>query len=495
MIPVPPALPPPAPAAEALVTLRPGVAPSALGVASRPLLAGSRTYVVSLRGRSIGALRAQPGVAAAEPNRARRITATVDPLVPRQSYLTQIAWTPQAGSRRPLVAVLDTGVDARHPDLRGVVDPVDSKSFVGGSSLVDLSGHGTHVAGIIAAVNGNGLGGAGIGKARILSVKIADAAGDTDTASVVAGIRYATAQHAAVINISLSGSDPSELERAAIDDAIRAGAVVVAAAGNSGRTGNAPEYPAAYPHVIGVGAVRGDGRPLLDSTQGPQVLLAAPGKAIWSTSLRRGYRTRTGTSMAAAVVSGAAARLLAKRPGLRPDQVAELLRRSADDLGPRGRDDATGAGVLNLADALAAGSPPRDRMVEPDDDPALSAASPPVLPAGQYAAQGIGTLRQWFDPADDYRVPLEAGRRIAIRVQADPGLDPDIVIWKPGAPAFAPGPQYTRDWLAAAAIAAGEEESLVFTAPTSGVYSVAVRAGRGGGRYVLTVRRDDIPPP
>lgn len=489
-----PALPP-APAAEALVTLAAGVPASTLGVASRPLVAGSRTYVVSLDGRSIDAVRALPGVVAAEPNRRRHVAAVADPLAARQGHLAQIAWAAQAGTRRPLVAVLDTGVDARHPDLRGVVDLVDSKTFVGGSSLVDSSGHGTHVAGIIAAVNGNGIGGTGIGKARILSVKIADATGDTDTASIVAGIRYATEQQAAVINISLSGAEPSELERAAIADAVRAGVVVVAAAGNSGRTGNSAEYPAAYPHVIGVGAVRGDGKSLLDSTQGPQVLLAAPGKGIWSTSLRRGYRTRTGTSMAAAIVSGAAARLLAKRPGLRPDQVAEILRRSADDTGPRGRDDATGAGVLNLADALSAGTPPRDRKVEPDDDPALIAANPPVLPAGQYAGQGIGTLRQWFDPADDYRVPLQAGQRIAVSVQADPGLDPDVVIWKPGAPAFVPGPQYTRDWLAAASIGAGETESLVFTAPTTGDYTLELRAGRGGARYVMTVRRDDIPPP
>lgn len=411
-----------------------------------------------------------------------------DPLRPRQYFLRQIGWAPQTGPRRPLVAVLDTGVDATHPDLLGVVDRLRSKSFVGGSPIVDRSGHGTHVAGLIAAVRGNGRGGAGISRARIMSVKVANSLGDADETSMVAGINYAVSRHARVINISLGGIDQSAAERAAINRAIRAGVVVVAAAGNGGLVGDPVEYPAGDAHVVAVGALTRDGARLAQSTSGPQVTLSAPGQALLSTALAGRYNTRSGTSVATALVSGAAARIITQRPYIRAEQVVEMLRASATDVGAPGRDDATGAGRLNLGRALTMATPLRDQP-EPDDNPWMIRTRPPALTQATTRLSVVGTLRAWFDPSDDTRVDLLAGQRITVRAESPSGVDPDLVIWRPGAPAPTPGAGYLRDWAAAVAVNPGSTETVTFTAPMSGVYTVEVRMAFGGGAYRLTVDR------
>ncbi len=415
-------------------------------------------------------------------------TSAGDPLRSRQYHLGQIGWAAQTGPRRPLVAVLDTGVDASHPDLRGVVDRLRSKSFVGGSALVDRSGHGTHVAGLIAAVRANGRGGVGISRARIMSVKVANSLGDADAASIVAGINYAVAKHARVINISLGGTDPSAVERAAINRAVRAGIVVVAAAGNGGFVGDPLEYPGADPHVVAVGALTRDGSHLPRSTSGPQVTLAAPGDALLSTALGGRYNRRSGTSVATALVSGAAARIITQRPLIRAERVVEMLRASAIDIGEPGRDDQTGAGRLNLGGALKMATPPPDQP-EPDDNPWMIRTRPPALAQAVTRLSVTGTLRAWFDPADDTRVDLLAGQRITVRAESPTGIDPDLVIWRPGAPSPTSGPNYLRDWAAAVGLSPGSVETLTFTAPTRGIYTVEVRMAFGGGPYRLTVAR------
>jgi thermitase len=145
-------------------------------------------------GATLGGLRRLPGVAAVEPDRVRTRTGRVDPFIPQQTYLRQIVWTPPTGRRRPLVAVLDTGVDGTSRDLRGQIVTDFARSFIDGSpALTDRSGHGTHVAGIIAAAAGNGVGVAGVANARLLIVKVADAQGRATTSTLVRGIRYAVA--------------------------------------------------------------------------------------------------------------------------------------------------------------------------------------------------------------------------------------------------------------------------------------------------------------
>ena len=476
--------------------MRPGAATHRLGRDAVPLTPGSRTWIVRVPvGTSLDSLRRLPGVADVEADRTRVRTGSGDPLLAEQTYLQSIDWTPPDPGRRPLVAVLDTGVDRATPDLRGQIVAPLARSFIDGEPLVDRAGHGTHVTGTIAAVAGNGIGIAGVANARILVVKIADARGRATTSSLVRGIRYAVSRKARIINVSFGGSGYSAVEQNAILDARKAGALVVVAAGNSGRAGNRREYPGAYRHVLTVGAVRPDGAAILDSTRGPQVALAAPGKNILSTAPKRRYQRRTGTSMATAITSGAAARLLAQRPELDASQLRSLLLDSARDAGAAGPDEATGWGVLDLAAALAMPTPPPDGP-EPNDD-AVRAQPEPAGLAGTGAAEAIveGAVERWGDPKDDYRVRAQAGDVLELAVDAQEGaaLDPDLVLWLPGTPAFSAGPAYARRWLAATSLRPGPSETIRFVVTETGTQTVEVQASEGRGRYRLTIRR--IPGP
>jgi hypothetical protein len=478
------------------VTLRPGASPALLGDGSERLLPGSRTFLVRLgAGTTLTGLRRLPGVAAAEPDRVRTRTGRVDPLIPQQTYLRQIVWTPPAGRRRPLVAVLDTGVDGTSRDLRNQIVTDFARSFIDGSpALTDRSGHGTHVAGIIAATAGNGVGMAGVANARLLIVKVADARGRATTSTLVRGIRYAVARDARIINLSFGGAGYSKLEQDTILEARRAGALVIAAAGNSGGVGSPREYPGAYRHVLTVAAARADGDAIIDSTRGPQVAMAAPGKRVLSTLPNGRYGRRTGTSMAAAVVSGAAARLLAARPGLDASQLRSILLDHAHDVATPGRDDGTGWGMLDLRAALTAPTPRRDRA-EPNDDPVLARRMPELDPGaatGEVAVEA--SVEQWADPKDDSRIRLGVGDTLELNVHSLADQDLDLVIWRPDAPAFAPGAAYARRWLAAAALGPGTSEVLRYTATEAGVHTVEVQGASGRGRYRLTVRRIAAPP-
>lgn len=446
-------------------------------------------------GISLAGLRQLPGVADVEPDRVRTRTGRVDPFIPQQTYLRQIVWTPPTGRRRPLVAVLDTGADGRSRDLRDQIVPGLARSFIDGSPpLTDRSGHGTHVAGIIAAAAGNGVGVAGVANARLLIVKVADAQGRATTSTLVRGIRYAVAQGARIINLSFGGAGYSKLEQDTILEARRAGALVIAAAGNSGSAGSPREYPGAYRHVLTVAAARPDGDPILDSTRGPQVAIAAPGKRVLSTLPNGRYGRRTGTSMAAAVVSGAAARLLAARPGLDASQLRSLLLDHARDVGSPGRDDGTGWGIIDLRAALTAPTPRRDGP-EPNDDPALARRFPDLDPGAATGSVTVeASVEQWADPKDDNRISAGTGDTLDIEVHSLTDEDLDLVVWRPDAPAFAPGPEYTRRWLAAAALGPGTSEVLRYTATEPGVHTIEVQAGAGRGRYRLTVRRTAAPP-
>lgn len=492
MIAAPPAGPPPT-THEAIVTVAPGAhARDVLGSTARPLVAGTRTYLVRMPRGGLASLRQRDGVLSAEPNRRRAVTAAVaDPLRARQTYLPQIGWTRPREKRRPVVAVLDTGVDARHPDLRGVVDRARARSFTGGSALTDRSGHGTHVAGIIAATSGNTVGGSGVSTARILPVRITDARGATDTASLVRGIRYAISARVDVINISLGGRGYSEAERIAIQDAVRAGIVVVAASGNGGAEDNEPQYPGAYPHVVAVAALTRHGTPLPQSTLGPQVALGAPGWRVLSTAPGGRYRERSGTSMSAAIVSGVAARVLANRPRLSPSQVAQLLVTSSTVRATDTNSGRTPLGMVSVSRALRMRTPGEDRS-EPDDDPWTVRSAPFFLGPHDERAEADATLQPAVDVSDAYRIFLREGESLRVEVEGRAkGMDPDIWFWRAGSPRRM-GSVRPRDlsaWRLDAAISSGQEESLEVTAPRTGIYTVEVRINSIGGPYRITMER------
>jgi type VII secretion-associated serine protease mycosin len=249
------------------------------------------------------------------------------------------------------VAVVDSGVNASHPDLRGAI--LAGRDTVSGKDgRFDPDGHGTAMAGLIAARGRGGSGVLGIAPAaKILPVRPSN-----DTMYAAEGIRWAATHGAKVINMSFAIAGSENLH-AAVREAAADDVVLIGAAGNSGDQGNAAEYPVSYPEVLGVGAIDRKGKILSFSQHGPQVDLVAPGVDMPTAGLGDAYRTGFGTSNAAALVSGAAALIRAKHPDLTAAQVVELLTSTATDKGDKGRDDYYGAGELNLVKALTAPAP------------------------------------------------------------------------------------------------------------------------------------------
>ena len=280
-----------------------------------------------------------------------------------------------------IVAVLDSGVDSSHPDLLGNVLP-GADVQAGGNALgtTDTNGHGTAMAGLIAAHGhgpGNSLGALGIApRAMILPVKDGDGHGT----ALPSAIDWAVANGAKVISISQGNDADDFLDRRAIEDALSRDVVVVAAAGNI--PGTAVNYPAAYPGVIAVAGVDQQGNHAEVSLTGPQVALAAPAVNVMRPSLGHGYGLGTGTSDATAIVAGAAALVRAKYPNLSATEVVHRLTATAIDKGAPGRDDVYGYGIVNLVGALTADVPPLQSPTPTAQAQPVPRKAAPWLPIG-----------------------------------------------------------------------------------------------------------------
>jgi subtilisin family serine protease len=247
-------------------------------------------------------------------------------------------WDRTRGSARTLVAVLDTGADRTHPDVgSAIIGGVDVLG--GGSATADPAGHGTSVAGIIAARTNNAVGEAGVcWVCRILSVRILDAKGAGTADVAAAGIVKAVDRGARVVNLSFGGPAQAQVLADAVAYAASKGAVLVAASGNQGVT--TPTYPAAYPGVISVGGVNERGALYPWSNRGPWVRVSAPGCNV-ATALRGSYENFCGTSAAAPLVAGVAALALSAKPSVSPAKVLDALARTAR--GPTHQIDARAA--------------------------------------------------------------------------------------------------------------------------------------------------------
>ena len=251
------------------------------------------------------------------------------------------------------VAVIDTGI-AAHSDL----NIVGGASFVAGvSSYNDGNGHGTHVAGTIAARD-NGTGVLGIAPgANLLAVKVLSDSGGGYLDDVAAGIEWSTQNGARVINMSLSCSGSSLCDdpvmNSAMQMAANAGVVIVAAAGNAGSGSNTVGWPAQSPLAIAVAATTSTNARASYSSTGPAVEIAAPGHEIFSTYLNGSFATMSGTSMAAPHVAGAAALLV--NCGYSASQIRSVLTSTADELGTSGRDNLYGHGLLDVDQAASCG--------------------------------------------------------------------------------------------------------------------------------------------
>ena len=456
---------------------------------------------------AVAAALAVPAAALAFPNTA--------PLAAHQWYLEQDrAWSfwPQQPSLKAVkVAVIDSGIDYGHPAFAGRI--IGGRSFVAGTSWQrDTDGHGTFVAGLIAA-NGQGIAGLAF-NARLLIAKVVQPDGNVYLPGEVAAIKWAVRAGAQVINLSLGGGrDPQDLrndyyspaERDAIDYAVSKGVVVVAAVGNGTESPTIPwpyaDYPAALPHVLGVSALRQNGSvPDYSNRDRVFVDIAAPGDGMFSTIPRNlvdattqpecagqpysncgppEFRDAIGTSFAAPQVAAAAALLLGVDPKLTADQVGWLLERSARDVNastgcskcPAGRDSLTGWGRLDVQAALTwlkngVKLPPPDRY-EPNNNAGKQAY--PFGPPHTISA----SLDYWDDPIDVYSINLRKGRHIFVRLSPSVRRSIGLVLWNPGTQTVEGEAAVLPD-RAATSVPVGGQPRLSFLVPKTGTYYLEV---------------------
>jgi len=311
------------------------------------------------------------------------------------------AWELSTGAKTVKVAVVDTGVQVNHPDLK---DNVLKSEGVGSgcSSGTDTGGHGSHVAGTIGAVGNNTQGVAGVNWAVSINGYAVLCAGGAGSLSGIAnGVNKAVADGNKVINMSLGGPGDSATFHNAIISAKSAGVTVVVAAGNcwgQPQSDKCPDgnpakrgssdftYPAAYPEVITVAATTSSDQAASFSNRGNANDIAAPGVQIESTWPPTTYNSISGTSMASPHTAGAAGLLLSINPNLTPDQVQNALQCTADDLGTAGWDEIFGHGRLNLkaaVDAVKSGNIPTCSSPQPTGQPGPTSGGPaPTTPAG-----------------------------------------------------------------------------------------------------------------
>jgi serine protease len=270
---------------------------------------------------------------------------------------TAEAWQRSTGAGVK-VAVIDSGVDATHPDLQGnVLSGFDAITDRAGSTT-DRHGHGTHVAGTIAAVTGNNVGVTAVAPdVKIIPIKVLSDSGSGNMSDTAEGIIWAADNGAQVINMSLGSTTKVDTVSNAISYARSKGVTVIAAVGNDREKGSPTSYPAADAGVIGVAATDAGDRIGHYSTAGNYVDVAAPGTNILSTYPNGQYKTMMGTSMAAPHVAAVAALLKSYQPSLTPDQIEAALEKSAVDLGQPGFDNDFGHGRIDAVAALNAVAP------------------------------------------------------------------------------------------------------------------------------------------
>jgi type VII secretion-associated serine protease mycosin len=372
-------------------------------------------YRVSLPAAHLAGLQAQSAVIkAVELEGEQRAQ-----IVPNDPLYRQFQWNlrrigmEQAWDLRPdasdvVVAVLDTGVDLSHPDLKPNLLSDAGYDFLGDQpSPQDDESHGTAVAGIIGAVGNNRDGMAGIAwRVKILPIKALNSQGRGPDSVMVRAILYAADQGARIINISSTGTRYSPALEAAVDYAQDKGALVVAAAGNTGDRDNAVDYPAAFDGVVAVAAID-DRDQLADFSQRRSyVALAAPGvdvpSAAWVGAGRGAYASQSGTSIAAPHVSGAAALLWSLRPDLSANDIINVLRSTTDRV--PNMDEGYGSGILNVARAVAnvrLGVKPRagDTVtLQPDRPSTADVPAPNPLP---------NEARRWYFAEGSTQAPFQ----------------------------------------------------------------------------------------
>lgn len=435
------------------------------------------------------ALAAHPAVASAEFDHSVRLAFDptdpyylTDPYVSlgqwgiRKAFVNG-AWDRVRGSANVTVAVLDTGVDAGHPDLQGALVSgttivSDPTSGCDPTSTKDDNSHGTHVAGIVGATSNNGAGIAGVAfGVKVMPVKVLDCSGLGSLSDVAQGMIWAVDHGARIVNLSLGSPFDSATLRSAVTYAVQRNVLVVSAAGNCGTSGNGctsigqVEYPAAYPEVLAVGATDTDDSVTFFSSQNATVDVAAPGRRIVSTTPRyatyqsaRGgtltYGAFSGTSQAAPLAAGVAALLLSGEPQLTPAQIIQRLESTSDQLGGAAgtRNDGYGYGRVNALRAVSA-APVVERYGATYDTSALprSVAVGATFTARvgltnassfTWAAADPGAVRLQWSWTDAIGRPLGAAASVGLPAEVLPGATVQVTF--PVAAPASPGSYVLR---------------------------------------------------
>jgi len=366
----------------------------------------------------IAVLKANQAVEYAEPNYERHIFVTPDDpyysssgswgqgysdMWGLQAMQAGSAWAISTGSSSIVVAVVDTGVDATHPDLAGQL--VAGYDFVDNDNdPQDDNGHGTHVAGTIAAATNNGIGIAGIcWQCKIMPLRGLDADGSGFDFDLANAVRYAADHGARVLNASWGGPGYSQTLDDAFAYAYGRGVVLVVAAGNDGS--NDPGSPASFPVAIAVAATDHNDQVAYFSNYGSYIAVAAPGVNILSLRaagtdmygdgqhiVGNQYYYASGTSMASPNAAGVAALILSQHPTWTPGEVRAALTVSADDLGDPGWDVHYGSGRVNAYHALQITTPPPTSTPFPTPAPTATPTPMPTVEPDAYEPDNAPAL-------------------------------------------------------------------------------------------------------
>ncbi|HEV7526603.1 MAG TPA: S8 family serine peptidase, partial [Acidimicrobiia bacterium] len=376
---------------------------------------------------------------------------------------------------------VDTGTDLGHPDLAGQL--VAGRNVLHpGAVPQDDNGHGTMVSGVIAARTSNGRGVVGVApSAKVMPIKVLDSNGAGSDTDIALGIDWARTHGAKVINLSLGGTFDDPLLSDAVQNAVAANVLVVAAAGND--SAETVGFPAAYPGVVAVSATNNSGALTSFSSYGWRVDVAAPGLNITSTALGSKYATESGTSFSSPIVAGVGALLRSLHPTWTQTQVADRIRATARDVGLPGVDAAFGHGIVDPLAALG-GLPSAPRPAarvgagEPNDTP-TDATTLTVGAASLFAQIAPETDEDWytvhFAATGWYSVQVPAGGHAF-----DHAMDPLVELYNPD-----------RTFAASQEFAGGD---LVFNISATGDYLVRVRNINGStANYSIVVHSTSAP--
>jgi serine protease len=393
-----------------------------------------------------------------------------------------------AGKHSVTVAVIDTGLDMKHPDLQAQLLPSYNAASPASPGIRDI--HGTHVAGIIGATVNNGVGAHGINpNVKILPIDVFNDSWGASDYVIAQGILYAIEKGAKVINMSLGGYFSSPILEDAVKKAIDAGITVVAAAGNEST--DMYSIPASYEGVISVGATDSKNHLANFSNYGPSVDLVAPGVDVYSTvydpTKGASFAKLSGTSMASPIVAGVASLILSKYPNLKPYEVEAILEKTATDLGEKGYDLKYANGLVNPVAALQFDIKNLPKKETWTDETILAKAVLLQLTEETTTKTGSFTAPEQIDWM---KVDVKSGESVQAVLKGAKDYDYKLILRL-----YPEGKKQSEKPINVNDTFVGEMEGKLFTAKENGTLAIGVADANGNystqgkSKYTLTLQK------